>query len=49
MLQMFVLGPRLILTVREHYAKVAASADEGLDMTVIAFQASGHTPTSGDV
>jgi hypothetical protein len=40
MLQMFVLGPRLILSVREHHAKVVARADGGLDMMTITFQAS---------
>lgn len=34
--QMFVLGPRLILSVRECHAK--ANSDEGIDMSTIAFQ-----------
>ncbi|KAG1841769.1 hypothetical protein F4604DRAFT_334060 [Suillus subluteus] len=49
MLQMFVLGPRLILSVREHHAKVVARADEGIAMTSITFQASGDTLSCGDV
>jgi hypothetical protein len=36
--QMFVLGPRLILGVREYHAKLVANSDEGTEMTVIAFQ-----------
>jgi hypothetical protein len=36
--QMFVLGPRLILGVREYHAKLVANSDEGAVMTSIAFQ-----------
>ena len=36
--QMFVLGPRLILGVREHHANLVANSDEGISMTSIAFQ-----------
>ena len=35
---MFVLGPRLILSVREYLAKLTAASDEGTCMTTIAFQ-----------
>ncbi|KAG1885382.1 hypothetical protein F4604DRAFT_1951634 [Suillus subluteus] len=49
MLQMFVLGPRLILSIREHHAKVVARADGGTGMTSIAFQAGGDALTGGDV
>jgi hypothetical protein len=48
-LQMFVLGPRLILSVREYNAKVVARSDEGTCMTSIAFQASRDASTGGDV
>jgi hypothetical protein len=41
-LQMFVLGPRLILSIRQYHAKLVARADEGICMTSIsAFQAGG--------
>jgi len=46
---MFVLGPRLILSVREYNAKVVARSDEGTCMTSIAFQASRDASTGGDV
>lgn len=37
--QMFVLGPRLILSVRAYYAQVLANFDsQGTAMTTIAFQ-----------
>jgi hypothetical protein len=39
-LQLFVLGPRLILSVREYNAKFAANSDAeaGISESVIAFQ-----------
>lgn len=54
MLQTFVLGPRLILSIREYYAKITARDDEGIRMTTIAFQADGVLTgrdvwTGGDV
>ncbi|KAG1848114.1 hypothetical protein F4604DRAFT_1687839 [Suillus subluteus] len=48
-LQMFVLGPRLILSIREYNAKIVARSDEGTCMTSIAFQAGGDALTSRDV
>ncbi|KAG2051411.1 hypothetical protein BDR06DRAFT_587517 [Suillus hirtellus] len=36
--QMFVLGPRLILGVREYHAKLVADSDAATGMTSIAFQ-----------
>jgi hypothetical protein len=36
--QMFMLGPRFILSVREHYAKLETNPDEGIIMTSIAFE-----------
>ncbi|OAX31485.1 hypothetical protein K503DRAFT_806032 [Rhizopogon vinicolor AM-OR11-026] len=36
--QSFVLGPRLILGVREYHAKLVGESDEGTDMVSIAFQ-----------
>ncbi|KAG1888841.1 hypothetical protein F4604DRAFT_1915901 [Suillus subluteus] len=47
-LQMFVLGPRLILSIREYHAKFAPGADGGTAMTSIAFQAGGDALTGGD-
>lgn len=46
--QLFVLGPRLILSVRQYNAKVTANAELGTGMTSIAFQAliSASTGTS---
>ncbi|KAG0700554.1 hypothetical protein DFH29DRAFT_617601 [Suillus ampliporus] len=49
MVQMFVLGPRLILSVREYHAKLVTDSDEGTGMTTIAFQEGGHVLTGGDV
>jgi hypothetical protein len=36
--QMFVLGPRLILGVRAYHAKIMANSDAGSGMASIAFQ-----------
>jgi hypothetical protein len=36
--QMFVLGPRLILSMREYHAKIVADSDVATDMTSIAFK-----------
>ncbi|KAG2357147.1 hypothetical protein BDR07DRAFT_1491075 [Suillus spraguei] len=49
MLQTFVFGPRLILSIREYYAKVTARADGGISMTTIAFHAGGGVLTGRDV
>ncbi|KAG2079290.1 hypothetical protein BDR04DRAFT_1146988 [Suillus decipiens] len=40
--QMFVLGPRLILGVREYHAKLVTDSDAATDMTSIAFQERVH-------
>lgn len=48
-LQMFVLGPRLILTVREYNAKLVDYSDTGTHMTSIAFQGRTHVSTSNTV
>ncbi|KAG2113970.1 hypothetical protein DEU56DRAFT_190671 [Suillus clintonianus] len=47
--QMCVLGPRLILSVREYSAKLVARSDGGTHMTSIAFQAGADALTGGDV
>ena len=36
--QMFVLGPRLILGVREYHARLVARSDEGTGIASIVFQ-----------
>ncbi|KAG1870810.1 hypothetical protein F4604DRAFT_1955921 [Suillus subluteus] len=48
-LQMFVLGPRLILSIREYHAKLVARSDGGTDMTSIYLQAGGDMLAGGDV
>ncbi|KAG1799756.1 uncharacterized protein HD556DRAFT_1439412 [Suillus plorans] len=46
--QMFVLGPRLILGVREYHAKLVADSDAATAMTAIAFQERMHLSSSSD-
>lgn len=46
---MFVIGPRLILSVREHYAKIVADPDTATCMTSVAFQQRVHVSTSSGV
>jgi len=48
-LQMFVLGPRLVLAIREHHTKVMARADGGTGMTSIAFHAGEDVSTGRDM
>jgi hypothetical protein len=47
--QMAVLGPRLILGLREYHAKLVANSDEGTAMTSIAFQERVHITTGSGV
>ncbi|KAG1789241.1 uncharacterized protein HD556DRAFT_813997 [Suillus plorans] len=47
--QMFVLGPRLILSVREYYAKLVADSDAETSMTSIVFQERVHVLTNSTV
>ncbi|KAG0693996.1 hypothetical protein DFH29DRAFT_881025 [Suillus ampliporus] len=47
--QMFVLGPHLILSVREYHAKLVTDSDEGIGITTIAFGEGGRVSTGGDV
>lgn len=50
LVRMFILGPRLILGVREYQAKFAmAGPDTGTDMTSVAFQERVHVSTSSTV
>jgi hypothetical protein len=45
--QMFVLGPRLIIGLREYHARLVANSDEGIDLASIAFQERIHISTGG--
>ncbi|KAG2362544.1 hypothetical protein BDR07DRAFT_1406590 [Suillus spraguei] len=47
--QMFVLGPRLILSIREYHAKLVADSDAASGMTSIAFQERVHISTGSSV
>jgi len=47
--QMFVLGPRLILGIREYNAKLVADSDVASCMTSIAFQERVHISTGSSV
>jgi len=47
--QMFVLGPRLILSVREYHAKLVAKSDAEISMSSIVFEEHVHVPTSSTV
>jgi hypothetical protein len=47
--QLFVLGPRLILSVREYHTKLVADSDAATGMTSIAFQERVHVSTSSTV
>ncbi|KIK37900.1 hypothetical protein CY34DRAFT_809867 [Suillus luteus UH-Slu-Lm8-n1] len=47
--QMFVLGPRLILSIREYHAKLITDSDADIEMNSIVFQEHVHISTSGTV
>ncbi|KAG2065655.1 hypothetical protein BDR04DRAFT_1145305 [Suillus decipiens] len=47
--QMFVLGPRLILSVQEYHAKLVANSDAETSMRSIVFQERVHVSTSSTV
>ncbi|KAG2360589.1 hypothetical protein BDR07DRAFT_138174 [Suillus spraguei] len=47
--QMFVLGPRLILSVREYHAKLVADRDAMTGMTSIAFEEHVHISTGSSI
>ena len=47
--QIFVLGPRLILGVREYHARLVAHSDEGTGMASIVFQERIQITTGGGV
>jgi len=48
-MHMFVLGPRLILNIRDYQAKLVTNSDEGTAMTTIAFQEGVQVSTGGGV
>jgi hypothetical protein len=48
-MQMFVLGPRLILGIREYHAKLVADSDAATGVTSIAFRERVHISTSSSV
>jgi len=48
-MQMFVLGPHLILSIREYHAKLVTDSDAATTMTPIAFQEGVHVATSRSV
>ncbi|KAG1789237.1 uncharacterized protein HD556DRAFT_1529529 [Suillus plorans] len=48
-MQMFVLGPRLILSVRDYHAKLVAYSDAETSMNSIVFQEHVHVSTSSTV
>jgi hypothetical protein len=47
--EMFVLGPRLILSVREYHAKLMAESDAETSMKSVVFQEHVNVPTSSIV
>jgi hypothetical protein len=47
--QMFILGPRLILGVREYHANLVANSDEGTGTGSIVFQERAHISTGSGV
>jgi hypothetical protein len=49
MVQIFVLGPRLILGVREYHVKLVANSDTASAMTSIVFEERVHVSTSSSV
>jgi hypothetical protein len=49
MLQISVLGPHLILSIREYHAKLMARSDNGTAMMAIHFKADGDAWTGKDV
>ncbi|KAG2342701.1 hypothetical protein BDR05DRAFT_340314 [Suillus weaverae] len=48
-MQLFVLGPRLILSLREYHAQLVESSDEGTCITTMDFHERGHALTGGSV
>jgi len=49
LVQMFVLGPRLVLSIRQFNAKLVADSDEATAMTSIDFRERTRMSIDGDV
>jgi len=49
LMQMFVLGPRLILSIREYHATLVTNSQSTTDMTTIVFQERTHVTVSSNV
>jgi len=49
LVQMFILGPRLILDVRKYHAKLVANSDAGIAMATIIFHECAQESTSSNV
>ncbi|KAG2348013.1 hypothetical protein BDR05DRAFT_600889 [Suillus weaverae] len=49
LVQMFILGPRLILDIRKYHAKLVANSDAGTVVTTIVFHENAQVSTSSDV
>ncbi|KAG2343989.1 hypothetical protein BDR05DRAFT_962272 [Suillus weaverae] len=49
LVQMFVLGPRLILSIREYHDKLVANSDAGISMTTMDFQEHVHMSIGSDM
>lgn len=47
--QLFVLGPRLVLGIREYYAKFVVDSDAATSMTSVAFQEPVHISTGSSM
>lgn len=48
-MQLFILGPRLVMSIRGYHAKLVAESDTGTGMASIAFQEGLLMSTSSDV
>ncbi|KAG2060870.1 hypothetical protein BDR06DRAFT_1002090 [Suillus hirtellus] len=49
LVQMFILGPRLILDIRKYHAKLVANSDAGIAMATIIFHECAQESTSSNV
>lgn len=49
LVQMFVLGPRLILSIRVYHDKLVADSDAGISMTTMDFQEHVHVSVGSDM
>lgn len=49
LVQMFVVGPRLVLSIREYHAKLVTNSEEGTNIATIAFQERTQMSSGSDV